>query len=120
MPVCQFCGCRNDGAGRNCVKCGAELPVDPDHRGTPPSEDEPSALEAEVVRRLESVGKIDAIKHYRESTGAGLKEAKDAVEKIAARLGVEVKSGTGCVTVLAALIALLSLLTTGWIAGAGQ
>ena len=32
--------------------------------------------------------KINAIKEYREQTGVGLREAKDAVEEIARRLGV--------------------------------
>ena len=38
---------------------------------------------------------ISAIKYYRELTGAGLKEAKDAVEAIASREGTETSVG-GC------------------------
>ncbi|MGW3966643.1 ribosomal protein L7/L12 [Amycolatopsis sp. NPDC005003] len=41
--------------------------------------------ELHEVRRLLGVGKkIEAIKVYRERTGAGLKEAKDAVEQLEA------------------------------------
>lgn len=39
-------------------------------------------LESEVVSVLQSEGKIQAIKLYRERTGAGLKEGKDAVERL--------------------------------------
>lgn len=40
------------------------------------------ALDAEVRDLLFSGRKIEAIKHYREATGVGLKEAKDAVEAL--------------------------------------
>jgi ribosomal protein L7/L12 len=41
-------------------------------------------LLAETRRRLAAGNKIEAIKRYREVTGVGLAEAKDAVERIAA------------------------------------
>jgi len=40
-------------------------------------------LESEVAQLLAAGEKIDAIKRVREETGAGLKEAKDVVEKLA-------------------------------------
>ncbi|MBI3829144.1 MAG: ribosomal protein L7/L12 [Planctomycetes bacterium] len=40
--------------------------------------------EDEIRRLLREDRKIEAIKVYREATGCGLKEAKDAVERIAA------------------------------------
>ena len=40
----------------------------------------------EVVDAIRSGNLIMAIKHYRERTGVGLKEAKDAVEALAGRL----------------------------------
>ncbi|HVF43893.1 MAG TPA: hypothetical protein VM936_12810 [Pyrinomonadaceae bacterium] len=44
---------------------------------------EPDALLEEEVRRLVAAGSlINAIKLYRDRTGCGLKEAKDAVERI--------------------------------------
>jgi ribosomal protein L7/L12 len=39
-------------------------------------------LDAEVRDLLFSGRKIEAVKHYREATGVGLKEAKDAVEAL--------------------------------------
>jgi hypothetical protein len=45
--------------------------------------DEPDALLEEEIRRLVASGNlINAIKLYRERKGCGLKEAKDAVERI--------------------------------------
>ena len=49
--------------------------------------------------------KIEAIKRYREKIGRGLKEAKDAVETLAARYGIESK-GVGCAGVLLFLLLL--------------
>lgn len=42
-------------------------------------------LENQVVLLLSQRGKIEAIKLYREHTGVGLRDAKDAVEAIAVR-----------------------------------
>ena len=64
--------------------------------GTP---DEALAREAELLRMLQAGEKIQAIKRYREWTGAGLKEAKDAVEGLAARHGIVAQS-RGCLTML--------------------
>lgn len=53
--------------------------------------------EAEILAIVREQGKIAAIKRYRELTGQGLKEAKDAVEEMMARNGVEPgRSGAGC------------------------
>ena len=41
----------------------------------------------EVVEAIRGGNTIQAIKHYRERTGVGLKEAKDAVEALARTLG---------------------------------
>jgi ribosomal protein L7/L12 len=43
---------------------------------------EPESWSAEVDALLRDGKKIQAIKVYREATGAGLKEAKEAVEKL--------------------------------------
>ena len=53
-------------------------------------------MEAEIVRLLETGKKIEAIKVYRGRTGVGLKEAKDAVEAVAAQQGIVAPSGFGC------------------------
>lgn len=78
---CTFCDTMNARRQRHCVSCGAELSGG-QTLDELPSVDEP--LEAEVLRIARDSGKIDAIKHYREVTGAGLAEAKDAVEAMLA------------------------------------
>ncbi len=69
-------------------------------------------LEDEVVSLLEQGQKIEAIKRYRERTGVGLKEAKDAVERMAERRGLVLSQGAGCFGVV--LLALMSLV---WLVG---
>ena len=66
-------------------------------------------LEAELLRLLQEGQKIEAIKHYREWTGAGLKDAKDAVEALAARHGIVAKSA-GCLSMLALCLILAVML----------
>lgn len=63
----------------------------------------------EIERLLKSGEKIAAIKLYRDSTGAGLKEAKDAVEDIGESVGIPRPKGCGAVVL--AFVVLLSLLT---------
>jgi ribosomal protein L7/L12 len=58
---------------------GATPPPRPAAMGAPSSD-----IEALILRGK----KIEAIKIYREQTGVGLKEAKDAVEEMQRRLGV--------------------------------
>ena len=70
------------------------------------------AFEDEVATLLEQGQKIEAIKRYRERTGVGLKEAKDAVERMAERRGLAPSQGVGCFGVV--LLALMSLV---WLVG---
>lgn len=65
-----------------------------DEPPAPPAEDSPDA--AEIVALLQGGKKIEAIKLYRQRTGVGLKEAKDAVEALAADRRIVVPSGSGC------------------------
>ena len=64
-------------------------------RGNPLPTKEPvdSAFENEIILLLQGGKKIGAIKVYRERTGVGLKEAKDAVEAIAAQRGLPSRAG---------------------------
>jgi ribosomal protein L7/L12 len=55
-----------------------------DHLGIEHHDD----FEDQLASLLGQGQKIQAIKLYREATGAGLKDAKDAVEAIAARRGL--------------------------------
>lgn len=114
MKRCSYCDHFNPEDAVNCERCGGEL-----ERGrTGPRETEleaddsrsvapaggQSSIEDEVLQIAREAGKIPAIKVYRELTGAGLKEAKDAVEAILARHGVQSKA-TGCGTAVLLLVA---------------
>lgn len=76
----------------------------------PPKRDEPTApplpqstafrsegpapeQQVELLEMLRQGAKIPAIKRYREITGSGLKEAKEAVEELALKHGLTIKSG---------------------------
>ena len=50
--------------------------------------EDPNLANVKVVEMLEKGNKIEAIKIYREIYNAGLAEAKNAVEEIAARQGL--------------------------------
>lgn len=64
-------------------------------------------FEKDVILLLEQGRKIDAIKLYRERTGRGLKDAKDAVEKLAFERGLAPARGGGCLgMILLVVIAL--------------
>ncbi len=60
-------------------------------------------FEKEVISLLEQGQKIGAIKLFRERTGAGLRESKEAVEALAERRGIIISQGTGCFGVVVAL-----------------
>jgi ribosomal protein L7/L12 len=79
-------------------------------RGEPlaSKESSDSSLEAELVSLLEQGRKIEAIKVYREQTGTGLKEAKEAVEALGMRHHVVAPSGSGCLGVLLFLGAIMA------------
>lgn len=62
-----------------------------------------AGFEPELLRLLEQGRKIDAIRLYRERTGAGLKEAKDAVEALAVERGLAVPKA-GCLGMLALIV----------------
>lgn len=66
-------------ADRRVARVERKLDLIMDHLGL--RENDPRM--AEVVALLREDKKIQAIKVYREITGAGLKEAKDAVERMA-------------------------------------
>lgn len=55
---------------------------------------------ARVERLLRDGKTIEAIKVYRERTGLGLKESKDAIDQWRAQLGLATKSRSGCAGVI--------------------
>jgi large subunit ribosomal protein L7/L12 len=65
--------------------------------------------EKDIVALLEQGQKIEAIRIYREKTGAGLKEAKDAVEALAAKHGLPA-GRSGCAGVVLLCLAGLGAL----------
>ena len=82
-----------------CERCGAPLPPLADEPAADASPPPPGSLEAEILALAASKGKIEAIKHYRQSRSASLKDAKDAVEGILAQYGAK-GSGSGCAVLL--------------------
>jgi ribosomal protein L7/L12 len=63
-----------------------------------------SDFEQEIVALLRQGRKIAAIKVYRERTGAGLKEAKESVETIAASRGLVAPPRSGCLGLILLLM----------------
>lgn len=72
--------------------------------------DIPPEARMEIERLLSEGKKIEAIKVYRRHTDATLKEAKEAVESVASRMGI--KLTTGCLPALLCLT--LTLLFMVW------
>jgi ribosomal protein L7/L12 len=65
-------------------------------------------LEDEVLSLLGRGQKIEAIRRYRQRTGADLKTSKDAVDALAERRGILVSQGTGCLGVVVVSLGLLA------------
>jgi hypothetical protein len=105
MPRCPYCDQDNAAGASRCEQCGATLPREPGP-APGPAGGPADALERELRELLASGGKIAAIRRHREATGADLRTAKDAVEAIARRHGLDVR-GAGCLGTL--LLATLSL-----------
>ncbi len=101
-----------------CGYCGTEVTITSDDGSAGDSGDSrPNLIPSEALERVRTLvaagDYIEAIKLYRESTGASLKDAKDAVDALAAGAGVEVpKPKLWPCPVLIALFA-------GWIALVG-
>ncbi len=83
---------------------------------TLPDDDAAAADPDQQILKLLAAGqKIAAIKLYREQTSAGLKEAKDAVEALAAQHGIVPAPRSGCLGVLALLFCGVALILVGWL-----
>jgi ribosomal protein L7/L12 len=68
-------------------------------------------LEQRVLALLQGGKKIEAIRIYREQTGVGLKEAKDAVEMLAGKHGIAAK-GAGCAGMLLIAVTLAAAIAS--------
>ena len=76
------------------------------------SQPDDSELTRQVIRLLGRGEKIEAVKLYRTRFGGGLKEAKEAVERIGEENGIPSSSGSGCLSLIllaAIIVAGLSL-----------
>jgi ribosomal protein L7/L12 len=112
MPRCQFCDQVNEADAPSCKKCGAPLggmtahtdssgQVSEATEAVPPETD---SLEAEILALMQDCQKIEAIKLYRQRAGVDLKQAKDFVEALAARHGIQPSKG-GCASVFLLMLA---------------
>jgi large subunit ribosomal protein L7/L12 len=74
MIQCPFCDHINASGATRCTKCGSELPgsLEAGHK----------SLADTLTTLIERGQKLEAIEQYRERTGSGLKEARDAVEAL--------------------------------------
>jgi ribosomal protein L7/L12 len=72
--------------------------------GPPSASDIGGDLEAELLRLLSRGDKLEAVKLYKDRKGVALLEAKQAVETLAARHGLETHRG-GCLGVVAVVMA---------------
>jgi ribosomal protein L7/L12 len=72
---------------------------------------DPNSLEGQVLTLMRDQKKIWAIKVYREKTGVGLKQAKDAVEALAAKHGISTQ--TGCAGMVLLLVAVSTIIGIG-------
>jgi large subunit ribosomal protein L7/L12 len=81
MIRCPFCDHQNPTGATRCAKCQAELFTSAED-DVDPTGPQPQSLDGRVLALVTDGRKIEAIKLYRDITGAGLKEAKDAVEAL--------------------------------------
>jgi len=102
MPKCRFCDHNNPAGTDRCQHCGSwieqavpselagqETKTDPEER----IPQQPDSFEGRILLLMQTGKKIEAIKIYRQETGSGLKEAKDAVEALAAGQPIARRSG---------------------------
>lgn len=115
MSKCRFCDHDNPANSDRCQSCGASLSAklappaaDAESTAAEPSADAaptPDRFETQILDLLKGGRKIEAIKLYRNQTGQGLKEAKEAVEVLAVKHGVNPK-GAGCAGVVLLMVLL--------------
>jgi ribosomal protein L7/L12 len=112
MTTCRICDQQNPPGVSRCANCGAELASRGDDAapsGAPSAKDsgvplEPADVVAQqVLTHLRQGRKIEAIKVYRQATGVGLKDAKDAVDALGKQHGIAA-SGSGCAGVLCLVV----------------
>jgi len=124
MPKCRICDHNNPAGIDRCQNCGTwieqAVPSVSASQGqeSGPASDEPApdpnCLEGQVLSLMHGQEKIKAIKLYREQTGAGLKQAKDAVEALAAKHGIS--QGKGCAGMVLLMVVVSTIIVVGvWV-----
>ncbi|QDV16585.1 50S ribosomal protein L7/L12 [Gimesia panareensis] len=72
-----------------------------------------TAAMEQIVESLRQGNKIQAIKDYRELTGSGLKESKEAIEALMQKYEIPMKSG--CATLLLFALSSTLLFCLAWL-----
>lgn len=88
-----------------------------DSNSTPSDEssaaEEQSEFVEQIINSLKQGNKIQAIKDYRESTGAGLKESKEAIEELIQKYEIPMKSGCASMILIALSATFLLCIAVG-------
>jgi len=72
-----------------------------------------SEIVAQIVESLRQGKKLQAIKDYRESTGTGLKESKEAIDALIQKYDITMKSG--CASMLLVALSTVTLFFIAWL-----
>lgn len=72
-----------------------------------------SEIVEQIVNSLRQGNKIQAIKDYRESTGAGLKESKEGIDELIQKYDITMKSGCASMVLITLSTAFLLLFALG-------
>lgn len=78
------------------------------HSVSRPDTTDDGSLADQVISLLERGEKIPAVKLYREQKGVGLKEAKEAVERLGEQHGIPASSGAGCLGMVLMLVGVIA------------
>lgn len=100
MNLCPKCNGEIPSGVRICPHCGRDLAMIADR-----------SVQDQIRSLLLEGKKIEAIKIYREATGLGLKESKDAVEVVESELRgggqLPAKTKSGCFALLSLILILI-------------
>ena len=124
MPKCRICDHNNPAGIDRCQNCGTwieqavpSVSAGQGQESGPASGEavpDSNSLEGQVLALMQGQQKIKAIKVYREKTGVGLKQAKDAVEALAAKHGIS--QGVGCAGMVLLMVVVSTITVVGlWV-----